>query len=117
MTKGEHEKLLAGENYDYRDPEIQALLSRCRQLVAQLNTTSEPAERTAIIHDLFGQIGDPGLSDVGCQLPLDGVSRGPGYSGLKAVSQRLKKVRVIGLFVCNDRVLDFVKGWWGVAWA
>lgn len=58
MAKSEHEKLLAGEDYDYRDPEIQALQNRCRQLVTQLNTTAEPAERTAIIHDLFGQAGD-----------------------------------------------------------
>lgn len=58
MAKSEHEKLLAGENYDYRDPEIQALQRRCRQLVAQLNAATEPAERTAIIHDLLGRAGD-----------------------------------------------------------
>lgn len=44
----EHEKLLAGQDYDYRDPELQHLLARGRQLVAQINTLSGEAREAAI---------------------------------------------------------------------
>lgn len=44
----EHEKLLAGQDYDYRDPELQHLLARGRQLVTQINTLSGETREAAI---------------------------------------------------------------------
>lgn len=41
----EHEKLLAGLEYDYTDPEIQSMLARTRELLVAYNAEKEPARR------------------------------------------------------------------------
>ncbi len=53
----EHEKLLAGKDYDYRDPELQAMLSNGRKLVKQLNEATAPTEKAAITQQLFNKVG------------------------------------------------------------
>lgn len=53
----EHEKLLAGQDYDYRDPELQSLLAKGRKLVSLINTTQDMAERANAIKELFGKAG------------------------------------------------------------
>jgi len=53
----EHEKLLAGQDYDYRDPELQELLARGRKLVRLMNTTQDVTERGPAIKSLFGKTG------------------------------------------------------------
>lgn len=56
----EHEKLAAGLDYDYTDPEIQALLSRARALISEYNSDRElSAERKAeILSELFPEHGE-----------------------------------------------------------
>jgi len=53
----EHEKLLAGQDYDYRDPELQSLLAKGRKLVSLINTTQDMDERAKAIKELFGKVG------------------------------------------------------------
>jgi len=57
MTMTEHEKLLAGKDYDYRDPELQAMLSNGRRLVKQLNESTDPTEKATITQQLFNKVG------------------------------------------------------------
>jgi len=57
MTMTEHEKLLAGQDYDYRDAELQGLLQTGHQLVDQLNATTAPDKREATMRRLFGRVG------------------------------------------------------------
>jgi len=52
----EHEKLLAGQDYDYRDPELQGILARGRKLVTAINTTAG-TQRDAAIQAFFGRTG------------------------------------------------------------
>lgn len=58
MEMSEHEKELAGQEYDYRDPELQALIKNGRQLIEQLNSENSPNERTKIIQKLFSHAGE-----------------------------------------------------------
>lgn len=56
----EHEKLLMGQEYDYRDQEIQDMLHRAEKLVNEINSTSDSVKRHDIISDLFSKVGkDP----------------------------------------------------------
>ncbi|RRK09761.1 sugar O-acetyltransferase [Lactiplantibacillus garii] len=57
MQLTEHQKLLAGQDYDYRDPELQALLAQGRRLVETINTTGDPEKRQAAIQKLFHHVG------------------------------------------------------------
>lgn len=57
MAQSEHEKLLLGQEYDYRDPELQGMLSKGKRLVQQLNSETEPQQRLAIMKDLFAGVG------------------------------------------------------------
>ena len=57
MTKTEHEKLLAGEDYDYRDPELQKMLRDGKKLIQKLNQTTDLAERGTITQQLFQNVG------------------------------------------------------------
>lgn len=45
MSKTEHEKLLAGEDYDYRDPEIRQMLANGRKYNQLVNTETDPIKR------------------------------------------------------------------------
>ena len=38
--KTEHEKLLAGEEYDYRDAELQGIMQKAAEAVTKLNQTT-----------------------------------------------------------------------------
>lgn len=53
----EHEKLLAGQDYDYRDPELQQMISHCRELVGIINTTTDLKKRQEAVNNLFGVSG------------------------------------------------------------
>lgn len=57
MTMTEHEKLLAGQDYDYRDPELQNMLSNGRKLIGQLNQTTDLPQKNEIIKQLFNKVG------------------------------------------------------------
>lgn len=64
----EHEKLLAGLEYDYTDPEIQDLLKRARALTQAYNHLPDDAaeRRSEILRELFGGCGE----DVTVQKPV-----------------------------------------------
>lgn len=57
MTKTEHEKLLAGEEYNYRDPGIKQMLSRARKLLPQVNDLNDLEQRNKAIYELFNHVG------------------------------------------------------------
>lgn len=57
MTMTEHEKLLAGLDYDYRDPELQQMLAKGRKLVQTINTEIDPDKRQQAMTELFHQTG------------------------------------------------------------
>src|SRR4026208_1309078 len=56
----ERQKMLAGELYNPRDPELTAARERARDLCQALNGTreSQQTERSRILRDLFGAGGD-----------------------------------------------------------
>lgn len=58
--KSEREKMVAGEYYDPRDPELAAARARARDLCAALNATREEEreERRAILVELLGRGGE-----------------------------------------------------------
>lgn len=37
----EHEKLLAGKDYDYRDPEIQTMIQNAQNVTKEINQTQD----------------------------------------------------------------------------
>lgn len=53
----EHEKLLAGKDYDYRDKELQQMIAKGKRLVQAINTETDQATREKDIKDLFGKVG------------------------------------------------------------
>lgn len=53
----EHEKLLAGLDYDYTDPEIQEILAKARKLLRRFNESDDPHEHAEIMHQLLGKCG------------------------------------------------------------
>ena len=54
----EHEKLLAGLEYDYTDLEIQGMLARARGLLAVYNAEQDPGRRGEILREMLGGCGD-----------------------------------------------------------
>ncbi len=54
----EHEKLLAGLEYDYTGPEIQGMLARTRELMTAYNAEAAPARRGEILCEMLGSCGD-----------------------------------------------------------
>ena len=54
----EHEKELADQEYDYRDPELQKMMKSGRNLINQLNTTTDIKQRIQLIYELFDHVGD-----------------------------------------------------------
>lgn len=74
----EREKMLAGELYDARDPELQALRRRARLLIQALNACRDDAEeeRAALWRELLPGAGQglwiepPFYCDYGCHLCL-----------------------------------------------
>ncbi|MCH4009137.1 sugar O-acetyltransferase [Companilactobacillus sp.] len=57
MTMTEHEKLLAGKDYDYRDPELQQMLANGKQLIQEINTETDADKRNLTMKKLFNQSG------------------------------------------------------------
>ncbi|MDY4003469.1 hypothetical protein AB0X52_05790 [Ligilactobacillus saerimneri] len=45
MTMTEHEKELAGQEYDYRDPELQMMIAYGQKYSRIINTTTDMDER------------------------------------------------------------------------
>ncbi|WP_425334140.1 sugar O-acetyltransferase [Lactobacillus helveticus] len=58
MTKIEHEKLLAGEEYDYRDLELRKMIVKAHRLIPVINDLSDLEKRQTAINDLFGHVGE-----------------------------------------------------------
>lgn len=56
--KTEHEKLLAGEEYDYRDAELQGIMQKAAEAVAKLNQTTLMEDRQAIFKETFAGVGE-----------------------------------------------------------
>lgn len=63
----EHEKLLAGMEYDYTDPEIQDMLRCTRELRAAFNSEASPAKRCELLLEMLGSCGE----NVTLQQPLN----------------------------------------------
>jgi len=57
--KTEKQKMLAGEIYNYNDPELIAARQRARRLTRAYNQTTEenPEQRVHILRELFGTVG------------------------------------------------------------
>ena len=75
--KSERTKMLAGELYDPRDPELSRERQRCRELCKRLNDSREdqPQERRLILAELFGCATDawiqpPFFCDYGSNIAL-----------------------------------------------
>lgn len=74
----ERDKMVTGELYDPRDPELEAARARARGLLARLNAGADPAgiERPALLRDLLGMVGagswiePPFFCDYGTQITL-----------------------------------------------
>lgn len=56
--KTEHEKLLAGEDYDYRDAELQGIMQRATEAVDKLNQTTSTEGRQTIFKETFASVGE-----------------------------------------------------------
>ena len=58
MSPTERERMLAGEYYDPRDPELLALAHRARALVARYNASAstDAGGRRALLEQLFGEV-------------------------------------------------------------
>jgi maltose O-acetyltransferase len=50
--------MLAGENYTFLDPELMAIRRRTKELLRRYNLSEPGSERTAIVRQLFGHIGE-----------------------------------------------------------
>ncbi|HET9776537.1 MAG TPA: sugar O-acetyltransferase [Gemmatimonadaceae bacterium] len=59
MSRSQRERMLAGESYDSRDPELLALAHRARALLATYTAlpSTESAARHRILGDLLGHVG------------------------------------------------------------
>ncbi|MBT1153900.1 sugar O-acetyltransferase, partial [Lactiplantibacillus argentoratensis] len=42
----EHEKLLAGQEYDYRDSELQQMIARGKKMIQEINTQTDDKKRS-----------------------------------------------------------------------
>ncbi|KAF0500912.1 sugar O-acetyltransferase [Pediococcus acidilactici] len=54
----EHEKLLAGKDYDYRDPEIQTMIQNAQNVTKEINQTQDFSKRMALFKKLFADVGE-----------------------------------------------------------
>lgn len=54
----EHEKLLAGKDYDYRDPEIQTMIQNAQNVMKEINQTQDFSKRMALFKKLFADVGE-----------------------------------------------------------
>jgi maltose O-acetyltransferase len=60
VPTSERERMLSGEVYNSRDPELLALAHRAREQLARLSSipSTEGAARFAVLRDLFAHVGD-----------------------------------------------------------
>jgi maltose O-acetyltransferase len=74
--KTEREKMLSGELYDARDPELVAARDRARELTRRLDELADAAQRCQLLGLLFGRQGErvevmpPFRCDYGTQIEL-----------------------------------------------
>ncbi|KAF0336476.1 sugar O-acetyltransferase [Pediococcus acidilactici] len=54
----EHEKLLAGKDYDYRDPEIQTMIQNAQNVTKEINQTQDFSKRMTLFKKLFADVGE-----------------------------------------------------------
>lgn len=54
----EHEKLLAGKDYDYRDPEIQTMIQNAQNVTKEINQTQDFSKRMALFKKPFADVGE-----------------------------------------------------------
>lgn len=56
----EREKQLNGDWFDYNDPELKEMRTRCNKLIARLNSldNSRKEDRRAVLKELFAQAGE-----------------------------------------------------------
>ena len=54
----EHEKLLAGKDYDYRDAEIQTMIQNAQNVTKEINQTQDFSKRMALFKKLFADVGE-----------------------------------------------------------
>ncbi|MCB0314691.1 MAG: sugar O-acetyltransferase, partial [Calditrichaeota bacterium] len=59
MNKSEKERMLAGEFYNSRDPELLAMYHRARRLLGEFNHTasSDAAMKEHLLRELLGKLG------------------------------------------------------------
>lgn len=53
----EHEKLLAGQEYDYRDSELQQMIARGKKMIQEINTQTDDKQRSETMQSLFKHVG------------------------------------------------------------
>jgi maltose O-acetyltransferase len=53
----QRERMLAGERYNFFDPELDAERQRAKELLRRLNGSEAASDRQAILRDLLGHIG------------------------------------------------------------
>jgi len=56
-TKSEREKMLAGERYNFFDPELDAIRQRTKQLLHRFNTAEDIPARQELLKQLVAQAG------------------------------------------------------------
>lgn len=56
-SKSEKEKMLAGENYNILDPELEVDRQKTKKLLHRFNQTEEDSERYTILQQMLGAIG------------------------------------------------------------
>ena len=47
----EHEKLLAGQEYDYRDSELQQMIARGKKMIQEINTQTDDKKRSETMRE------------------------------------------------------------------
>lgn len=75
----EREKQLNGDWFDYNDPELKEMRTRCNKLIARLNSldNSRKEDRRAVLKELFAQAGENANiksgfhCDYGCNIYLE----------------------------------------------
>lgn len=121
MTKSEHEKLLAGEEYDYRDPELKGMIAKAHRLLPVINDLSDPEKRQAAMKELFGHVGE-GLTINGKIDVLYGNHLSFGDNDFINADVRFQDSNLITLgdrviiapdvkFYCGEHAIDASKRW------
>lgn len=83
-SKSEKEKMLAGENYNILDPELEVDRQKNKKLLYRLNQTEEDPDRYAILQQMLGAIGQDSIiwAPFYMQLRQEHLPRRPCFSKL-----------------------------------